>query len=311
MFVLDCDPGIDDAAAILLMLAAPELAPAAVTVVAGNVESDLGAWNARGVVDIAGRPAPVFAGCPRPMLYDHVHAKHIHGDDGLNGGGFRAPATPLQPRHAVDFLIATLDAAAPNSVTLCFVGPLTNLAVVLVQRPDLAAKVEKLVMMGGAIGVGNVTPAAEYNIYVDPHAAHVVFAAPLKRVLLPLEATATALFDPATLARWGRQDNAATRFLMPLLARPVTTPRYGGRGRPIHDLCAVAYCLWPELFAGRDCWVDVATEPGANRGRTSIDHWGVEPRANCFVVDRIDREPLIERVLAVFAAAYGDAGAAS
>lgn len=307
MFVLDCDPGIDDAAAILLALAAPELRPAAITVVAGNVESAQGAWNARGIVDIAGKPAPVFAGCPRPMVYDHVHAKHIHGDDGLSGHGFEAVTTPLQPRHAVEFLIKRLDAAPPASVTLCFVGPLTNLAVVLVQRPDLAAKVDKLVMMGGAIGVGNVTPAAEYNVYVDPHAAQVVFAAPLKRVLLPLEATATALFDAATLERWAAQDNAATRFLMPVLTRPATQARYGGRGRPIHDLCAVAYCLWPELFSGRDCWVEVAAE-GASRGRTLVDYWNVGRRANTFVVDEIDRAGLFDKVFAAFAAAYGDAG---
>lgn len=306
MFVLDCDPGIDDAAAILLALAAPELRPAAITIVAGNVETSLGAWNARGIVDIAGRPAPIFAGCPRPMVFGHVHAKHIHGDDGLSGHGFTTVTTPLQARHAVEFLIKRLDAAPDASVTLCFVGPLTNLGVVLVQRPDLAAKVEKLVMMGGAIGVGNVTPAAEYNIYVDPHAAEVVFAAPLKRILLPLEATATALFDAATLARWAEQDNAATRFLMPVLSQPVTQPRYGGRGRPLHDLCAVAYCLWPELFSGRDCWVDIASEAGANRGRTSIDYWNIGGRANTFVVDQIDRVGMTERVFAIFAAAYGD-----
>lgn len=310
MFVLDCDPGIDDAAAILLTLAAPALAPDAISIVAGNVETSLGAWNARGIVDLSGHAAPIYAGCPRPMVYDHVHAKHIHGEDGLNGQGFASVTTPLQQAHAVDFLIATLDAAAPASVTLCFVGPLTNLGVVLVKRPDLAAKVEKLVMMGGAIGVGNVTPAAEYNIYADPHAAQVVFTAPLKRVLLPLEATATALFDAATLARWGLQDNAATRFLMPLLSRPVTSPRFGGRGRPIHDLCAVAYCLWPELFSGRDCWVDIASEPGANRGRTTVDYWNIVGRANTFVVDQIDRDAMIERVFACFAATYGDAGAA-
>jgi purine nucleosidase len=309
MFILDCDPGVDDAAAILLALAAPDLRPAAITVVAGNVEAALGAWNARGIVDVAGRPAPVFAGCPRPMVYDHVHAKHIHGDDGLSGHGFATVTAPLQPRHAVDFLIRRLDSAAPGSVTLCCVGPLTNLGVVLVQRPDLADRVATLVMMGGAIGVGNVTPAAEYNIYVDPHAAQVVFSAPLRRVLLPLEATATALFDPATLARWGAQDTAATRFLMPLLSPPVTAPRYGGLGRPLHDLCAVAYCLWPELFSGRDCWVDIATEPGTNRGRTTIDVWDIGRRSNTFVVDAIARDALIERVLATFADAYGATGA--
>lgn len=294
MIILDCDPGLDDAVAILLLLSA-KIEVAGITTVAGNVELHQTQWNARGIVDRAPRRVPIYAGCPRPLALDHVHAKHIHGETGIANTKFDSVETPLETEHAVDFLTRTLHAAEDRSVTLCFVGPLTNLAVVLIKAPELARKVKKLVLMGGAIGLGNTTPAAEYNIYADPHAARVVFEADFPRVMLPLDTTSTVLVDIALAERVAGISTPAASFLAPLLALPVAHPRFAGKGRPMHDMCAVGYCLWPELFTGRDCNVVVDCAEGPGRGRTIIDYWGNTRKPNAMVIDRVDTETFLSR----------------
>ena len=176
--VIDTDPGQDDAVAILLALASPELDVLGVTAVAGNVPLDLTGRNARIVCELAGRrDIPVFAGCDRPMARDLVTAEHVHGKTGLDGAELPSPAMPLQDAHAVDFLIETLRREPSGTVTLCPLGPLTNVATALERAPDIADRIPQIVLMGGAyFEVGNITPAAEFNIYVDPEAARIVFA---------------------------------------------------------------------------------------------------------------------------------------
>lgn len=298
--VLDCDPGLDDAVAIILLLSA-DIDIAGITTVAGNVEVEQTQWNARGIVDVSPRRVSVHAGCPRPLVVEHVHAKHIHGETGIAGTRFDEVETPLDDEHAVDFLSRLLNGADERSVTLCFVGPLTNLAVVLVRSPALARKVRRLVLMGGAIALGNTTPAAEYNIYADPHAAKVVFEADFERVMLPLDTTSTVLIDKALAQRVAAIDNPAARFLAPLLALPVTHPRFAGKGRPMHDMCAVGYCLWPELFSGRECHVVIDCSDGPGRGRTIIDYWGNRSQPNAMVIDAIEAETFLDRFVETLA----------
>src|SRR5258706_1301532 len=176
--ILDCDPGFDDAVAILLALACPEAIDlVAIRTVSGNVGVAQTARNAGAVVALAGKPTPVYAGCPRPLVRAPRDAADIHGTDGMAGAVLPPSPRPVESEHAVDLLRRRLRAAPPASVTVCAVAPLTNLAAAVVQEPAVVRAVRRLVLMGGAIGLGNVTPAAEFNLFADPHAARVVFGA--------------------------------------------------------------------------------------------------------------------------------------
>ncbi|HEY9548450.1 MAG TPA: nucleoside hydrolase, partial [Kiloniellaceae bacterium] len=197
--IIDTDPGQDDAIAILLALASPELTVLGITAVAGNVPLALTEKNARKVCELAGRPeVKVFAGCARPLVRPPVTAEQVHGKTGLDGPDLPEPAMPLQPQHAVDWLVDTLRAAPAGSITLCALGPLTNLAAAIVKAPDIVARIGEIVLMGGGFFEGgNTTPAAEFNIYVDPHAAQVVFASGAKLTMHPLDVTHKALMTRA------------------------------------------------------------------------------------------------------------------
>lgn len=297
--ILDCDPGFDDAAALLVLLAEAPERVLGITTVAGNVSLERTQINARAIVDMSGRPVRVYAGCPKPLSISHVDAAHIHGASGIPDADFQSPSCPLQPEHAVDFLTATLEAAAPRSVDLCCVGPLTNLATTLCMRPHLAARINKLVIMGGAIGLGNTTPAAEYNFYADPQAAHAVFAAEIPRVLLPLDTTSAMLFDIAFCDEIAEAGSAAAGFIAERLRRP-GHPRFEDKGRPLHDLCAIGYVLWPDLFSGRSCNVAIDTSEGINRGRSVIDYWRSSETANSVVIDEIAQKTFRRRVAEAF-----------
>ena len=205
--IIDTDPGQDDAVAILLALASPEIEVLGIVAVAGNVPLPLTADNARKVCELAGRSdIPVFAGCDRPLERRLVTAEHVHGKTGLDGAPLPTPRMPLQDRHGVDFLIEALRAEAPGSVTLVALGPLTNVATALRRAPEIAHRVAGIVVMGGAyFEVGNITPAAEFNIYVDPEAAAEVFACGAPITVLPLDATHKALVT--------RERNAAFRAI--------------------------------------------------------------------------------------------------
>jgi purine nucleosidase len=291
--IIDTDPGQDDAVAILLALASPELEVLGVTAVAGNVPLSLTALNARKVVELSGRAVPVMAGRDRPLARPLVTAEHVHGKTGLDGADLPEPALPLDGRDAVDFLVDTLRAEPPGSVTLCPLGPLSNIGAALRQAPDIAARIERIVLMGGAyFEVGNITPAAEFNIYVDPEAAAAVLACGAPVTIVPLDCTHQALTTRA------RNDafRAAGR-VGPVVAgwtgffERFDKEKYGSEGAPLHDPCVIAWLLAPELFAGREINVEVETGSDLTRGMTVADWWGVTDRApNALFLGDVDAD---------------------
>ncbi len=293
--IIDTDPGQDDAVAILLALASPELEVLGITCVAGNVPLPLTAKNARIVCELAGRPdIPVFAGCDRPLARPLVTAEHVHGKTGLDGIDLPEPTMPLQDAHAVDFLIETLRARAPGSVTLVPIGPLTNIATALERAPDIAGRIAEIVLMGGAyFEVGNITPTAEFNIYVDPEAAQRVFAAGVPLVVMPLDVTHKALTTRARVEAFrglpggvGPAVAAWTDFF-----ERFDKEKYGSAGAPLHDPCTIAYLLRPELFTGRHINVEIETGSDLTLGMTVADWWRVTKRApNATFVGDVDAE---------------------
>jgi purine nucleosidase len=294
--ILDCDPGQDDAIAILLALASPEIDLVAITVVAGNVGLDKTERNARAVVELAGRTTPVYAGCPRPLVRPPLHAAHIHGESGIDGADLEPPRRPLADGHAVDVIRDTIRARGAGQITLVAIGPLTNLACALIQAPDIAGRVREIVLMGGAIGLGNTTPAAEFNIHADPHAAAVVFGSGARIVMAPLELTHQALATPPHIAAMRGLGTEAGRQVAGILEAYPSKDLFRDRGVPLHDPCAVGWLLWPELMDGKDCRVDIETEGTHALGRTVIE-WRRQKRpANARVLDRIDADAFVTRL---------------
>ncbi|KGJ22296.1 nucleoside hydrolase [Paracoccus panacisoli] len=290
--IIDTDPGQDDAVAILLALASPELEVLGITAVAGNVPLPLTLRNARAICELAGRPdIPVYAGCNAPLEGRLVTAENVHGATGLDGITLPEPTMPVQDRHAVDFLVETLRREPAGSVTLVPIGPLTNIAAAFRQAPDVIARVGRIVMMGGAyFEVGNVTPAAEFNIFVDPLAAAEVFAAGVDLVVMPLDVTHCALTSRAWVegmrasGRVGEVVASWTDFF-----ERYDRAKYGHDGAPLHDPCAVAYLIAPEIFSGRRINVEIETEGRFTRGMTVADWWGVTGRpANALFIRDLD-----------------------
>ncbi|MGF1566833.1 MAG: nucleoside hydrolase [Nodosilinea sp.] len=279
--IIDCDPGVDDAIALLLALASPaEFNLVGITTVAGNVPLALTQHNARRVCQLAQRSeVPVFAGCPRPLVRRPTIAEAVHGRTGLGGAVLPEPTQSLQPQHAVAFLIDQLTTASrsaePQSkpITLATLGPLTNLAVALVQCPDIVQGIDRVVMMGGAIGTGNVTPAAEFNIYADPHAAKVVVEAGLNLTMLGLDVTHQVLTTPARLTALAALGTPVGRAATDLLRDygQGDIERHGLAGSPLHDPCVIAYLLRPDLFAGQPMGLAIETESALCLGRTVVD----------------------------------------
>jgi purine nucleosidase len=299
--IIDTDPGQDDAVAILLALASPdEIEVLGITAVAGNVPLALTAQNALKLVELTGRlEVPVFAGCARPLLRPLTTAEFICGPDGLGGADLPPPRLALQPRHAVDFIVDTLLAADDGAITLCPVGPLTNVAMAIVKEPRILPKLRRIVLMGGARELGNVTPDAEFNFYVDPHAAHVVLTAGVPVVMFGLHATHQALGTPPRIAAIAALDTPVSRAVVGMLSRPRpdAVEKFGGPGHPLHDPCVIAYLLWPELFYGRDCHVAIELQSSSAIGRSTIDWWNrLRLPANAHVIDRIDADGFFSRL---------------
>lgn len=279
--IIDTDPGQDDAVAILLALASPELEVLGITAVAGNVPLALTQANARRIVELAGRPVPVMAGCDRPMARPLRTAEHVHGKTGLNGAELPEPTLPLDPRHAVDFLIETLRREAPGTVTLCALGPLTNIATAFQRAPDIVDRVQEIVLMGGGFFEGgNISPAAEFNIFVDPEAADIVLRCGRPVTVIPLDCTHGALTTRARVERFRAMGNRVGGVVAGWLDffERFDVQKYGSEGGPLHDPCVIASLLRPELFHGRLCNVEVETVSELTRGMTVADWWGVTDR---------------------------------
>ena len=280
--IIDTDPGQDDAIAILLALASPdELDVLGLVAVAGNVGLAQNAKNALKVVELSGRTGiPVHAGAARPLIRPLVTAEHVHGQTGLDGPDLPEPALALQPAHGVDFIIETVRREPSGTVTLCALGPLTNLALALAKAPDIAQRIAEIVLMGGAyFEVGNITPAAEFNIYVDPEAAKIVFASGAPLTVMPLDVTHRVLTSRPwveTMRAMGRVGQAVASWTD--FFERFDREKYGSEGAPLHDPCTIAWLLKPDLFSGRFINVEIETQGEFTQGMTVADWWRVSGR---------------------------------
>jgi purine nucleosidase len=254
--IIDTDPGQDDAAAIMLALGSPELDILGITTVAGNVPLALTRRNALRICELAGRTEMrVFSGAVRPMLRKLVTAEYVHGPTGLDGPDLPEPKKTLEAKHGVDYIIDTLRAEEPGTVTLCTLGPLTNIALALKKAPEIAGRVRELVMMGGGFFEGgNITPAAEFNVYVDPEAAAAVFKAGIPIVMMPLDVTHKVLTLKSRVEKLRAIGSRPAKALVEMLDffERFDVEKYGSDGGPLHDPTVIAYLLKPELFAGRN-----------------------------------------------------------
>ncbi|WP_375172740.1 nucleoside hydrolase [Pseudooceanicola sp.] len=294
--IIDTDPGQDDAVAILLALASPEeIEVLGITAVAGNVPLALTEKNARIICELAGKPeTKVFAGCDAPIRRKLVTAEHVHGQAGLNGPKLPDPVMPLQDQHGVDFIIDTLRAEPAGTVTLCPLGPLTNIAQAFTRAPDIVEKVQEIVLMGGAyFEVGNITPAAEFNIYVDPEAAQIVFRSGVPITVMSLDVTHKALVTPErnnAFRALGTKVGIAVAEMTDFFER-FDKEKYGSDGAPLHDPCVTAYLIRPDLFTGRHINVEIETTSELTLGMTVADWWGVTDRPrNAMFMGTIDAQ---------------------
>ncbi len=280
--IIDTDPGQDDAVAILLALASPELEVLGLTCVAGNVPLALTQKNTRIICELAGRPdMKVFSGCAAPLKRKLVTAEHVHGKTGLNGPDLPEPTMPLSEGHAVDFIVKTIEISPPGSITLCALGPLSNIATAFIKAPDIMGRVQEIVLMGGAyFEVGNITPTAEFNIYVDPQAADIVFKSGVHITVMPLDVTHKALVTKErndAFRAIGNKAGSAVAAMTEFFER-FDLAKYGSQGAPLHDPCVTAYLIRPELFSGRYINVEIETTSELTMGMSVADWWGVSGR---------------------------------
>ena len=301
--LLDCDPGRDDALAIAMALASTaEIELVGITAVAGNVPLALTYRNARFICDLCGFPeVPVYAGADRPLARQPVTGTRAHGESGLEGMAVDVPPLAVEPGGAVPFMNETLRAAADDEITLVAIGPLTNVAIFAAESPELLPKIRQIVLMGGASRAGgNVTPAAEFNIYADPHAAARVLACGRPMTVVSLDATHQVLATPAHAERLARAGGEPARRLAALL-RPAVhgrTARFGPDRLPIHDPCTIAWLLRPELFRAEPVPVAVETAGTHTLGATVVDWWGVTGKPpNAHWVTEVDGEAVLDLLI--------------
>jgi purine nucleosidase len=265
-----------------------------IVAVAGNLPLALTEQNTRRVCELAGRPdLPVYAGCERPVMRPLATAERIHDETGLDRL-LTEPTMPLQPQHGVDFLVETLRLAEPGTITLCALGPLTNIAMALVKAPEIAGRVRELVVMGGScFELGNVTPAAEFNIHVDPHAAAIVVDSGMPIAMIPLDVTHQVLSTPPRIAALRALGNRCGRAVAELLIsfENNRSARFGTRAKALHDPSVIAYLLRPTLYDGRVVNVAIETQSPLTMGTTVVDWWGVTGRkANVRFMNSVDAE---------------------
>jgi purine nucleosidase len=275
--IIDCDPGVDDGVALLLAFAAGDaLELRGITTVAGNVGAALTARNACLIREIAAREdVPVFAGCTRPLVREPVEAGHFHGESGLGALPITTPRVGIESEHAVDFLLRTLRAAPPASISLVITGPMTNVAEAITRDPAVLRGVREFAIMGGARSEGgNVTASAEYNIHADPQAAQIVFNAGPPVFAFGLDATHQVRATPQRSAAIASIDSAAARAAANLIEFSNSLPANGPRetGSPLHDPCPIAWLLEPRLFEFNTCHVDVETQSRLTLGHTAVEY---------------------------------------
>ena len=297
--IIDTDPGQDDAIAILMALASPELEVLGLTCVAGNVPLALTQKNARMICELAGRTdIPVFAGAARPLVRTLVTAEYVHGKTGLNGPVLPAPVMALQDQDAVGFIVETIRSRPSGAVTLCPIGPLTNIALALIRAPEIAARIREIVLMGGAcFEGGNTTPCAEFNIFVDPQAAQKVFSSGIPLIVHPLDMTHQALTTSERVEKIRALNNpiaTAAAEMMDFFER-FDERKYGTDGGPLHDPNVIAWLLRPELYQGRDVNVEIEVSSELTMGQTVVDWWGVTGRKiNAHYIRNLDSDGFFE-----------------
>ena len=307
--IIDCDPGQDDAVALFLAFAArDELEILGITTVGGNVSVDKTARNALIISELAGvDDIPVYAGCSLPLLVDPVTAPEVHGEEGMDGVEIFTPKRKAENGHAVDFIIDTIMARPDGTVTLVPTGPFTNIAMALRKEPKIVPKIKEIVLMGGALREGgNVTASAEFNVYVDPHAAQIVVSAGVPVVMHGLDVTHQVLSEPARLETIKKVGNKVADSVVDILTcfNRHDTEKYGTEGAPLHDPCTIAYLLKPELFETKPCYVEVETSSPLTLGATSIDFWQASDKpANVHWVHGVDADGFFE-LLAEYLSRY-------
>jgi purine nucleosidase len=302
--IIDTDPGADDVVALLLALASPdELNVLAITTVAGNVRLDKTSRNARLAREWAGREeVPVYAGASKPLVRTPIYAENMHGKEGLPGVAVHEPKVGMAKGNAVDYLIETLSTAAPHSITLAMLGPQTNLALALMQAPEITQGIKEVVVMGGAhFNGGNMTPVAEFNIYADPHAAQAVLASGVKLTYIPLDVTHKILTSEQRLKQIAGLNNEAGKLVCSILNEYVNADmaHYGLPGGPVHDASVIAYLLKPELFTGKQVNVAIDSREGITFGQTLADWYDtLKQDKNVFWVENGDAQGFFDLLTA-------------
>ncbi|MFQ2164431.1 pyrimidine-specific ribonucleoside hydrolase RihA [Aeromonas hydrophila] len=296
--ILDCDPGHDDAIALILALASPELKVLAVTTSAGNQTPDKTLNNALRILTLLGRDdIPVAAGAPKPLARELIIADNVHGESGLDGPKLPDPAFAPVAMTALELMAKCLR-ESPEPVTLVPTGPLTNIALLLAAHPELKSKIARIVLMGGAAGPGNWTPAAEFNIYVDPQAADMVFKSGLPITMCGLDVTHEAQVMDEDIERVRAITNPVAQCVAGLLDFFMIyhrDPKWGFAGAPLHDPCTIAWLLAPALFHGVECRVDIETGGIHTSGMTVVDRYGLTGKAaNALVLLGLDRAGFID-----------------
>ena len=298
--IIDTAPGLDDAVAILLALAASEdLEVLGLVAVAGNLPLTQTERNARRVCELAGRlDVPVYAGSSRPILRPLATAERVHRETDRDRLLLPDPTIALQPQHGVDFLVERLSASEAKTITLCALGPLTNIALALAKAPEVAAKIRELVVMGGAcFELGNATPAAEFNMHVDPHAAAIVFDSRIPITMIPLDLTHQLATTEPRLTSLHALPNRCGAAIVALLAafERNRRPIFGPRAKALHDPAVIGYLLRPELYEGREVNVAIETQSPLTVGMTVVDWWGVTGRpANARFMKTVDADGFYE-----------------
>ncbi|MFM4744012.1 pyrimidine-specific ribonucleoside hydrolase RihA [Aeromonas dhakensis] len=296
--ILDCDPGHDDAIALILALASPELKVLAVTTSAGNQTPDKTLNNALRILTLLGRDdISVAAGAPKPLARELIIADNVHGESGLDGPKLPDPAFAPVAMTALELMAKCLR-ESPEPVTLVPTGPLTNIALLLAAHPELKSKIARIVLMGGAAGAGNWTPAAEFNIYVDPEAADMVFKSGLPITMCGLDVTHQAQVMDEDIERVRAINNPVAQCVAGLLDFFMIyhrDPKWGFAGAPLHDPCTIAWLLAPALFHGVECRVDIETGGTHTSGMTVVDRYGLTGKsANALVLLGLDRAGFID-----------------
>ncbi|MEG2661465.1 MAG: pyrimidine-specific ribonucleoside hydrolase RihA [Hafnia sp.] len=308
--ILDCDPGHDDAIALILALASPELELKAVTTSAGNQTPDKTLRNALRILTLLQRSdIPVAGGAVKPLMRELIIADNVHGESGLDGPDLPEPNFAPQTCNAVELIAQTLR-ASQQPVTVVATGPLTNIALLLTSHPELHAKISRIVIMGGAAMLGNWTPAAEFNIYVDPEAAEIVFQSGLPIVMAGLDVTHRAQIMSEDIERFRHLSNPVADVVADLLdffMEYHKQEKWGFQGAPLHDPCTIAWLIKPEIFTCVDRWVGVETQGKYTQGMTVVDYYSLTAnQPNTTVMMDVDRQAFVDLLVERIGAAYAN-----